>query len=159
MYEADDPRIVATMEALADGLAVRTPVGGLARYDGDVYQRSVSADDADVPGNPWFVCTLWLAQWHIARARSPAELKPALDTLTWAVERALPSGVLAEQVHPYTGEPLSVSPLTWSHGTFVQTALEYVEKLASFNRCPSCDRPLHERDRPGHVSERLTVTA
>jgi len=159
MYEADDPRIVATMEALADGLAVRTPVGGLARYEGDVYQRSVPADDADVPGNPWFVCTLWLAQWHIARARSPVELKPALDTLSWVVERALLSGVLAEQVHPYTGEPLSVSPLTWSHGSFVQTVLEYVEKLASFNPCPSCGRPLHERDRPGHVSGRLTVTA
>jgi oligosaccharide amylase len=143
MYEADDPRIVATMEALEDKLVVRTPVGGLARYEGDMYQRSVPADDANVPGNPWFVCTLWLAQWHIASARSPEELRPALKTMTWVLERALPSGVLAEQVHPYTDEPLSVSPLTWSHGAFVQTVVEYVEKLSSFNRCPSCGRPLH----------------
>jgi len=159
MYEADHPRIVATMEALIGGLAVRTPVGGVARYEGDTYQRSVPADDANVPGNPWFVCALWLAQWHIARAQSPEGLQPALDTLTWVVKRALLSGVLSEQVHPHTGEPLSVSPLTWSHGTFVQTVLEYVEKLAGFNRCPSCGRPLHERDEPGYVSGRLAVTA
>ena len=159
MYEADDPRIVATMEALIAGLAVKTPVGGIARYEGDTYQRWVPVGDADVPGNPWFVCTLWLAQWHIARARNATELLPALDILTWAVERALLSGVLSEQVHPYTGEPLSVSPLTWSHGTFVQTVLEYVEKLSSLNLCPSCGRPLHERNRPGYLSGRLSVTA
>jgi GH15 family glucan-1,4-alpha-glucosidase len=111
-----------------------------------------------VPGNPWFICTLWLAQWHIAQAQNPAELQPALDALNWVAKRALHSGVLAEQVHPYTGEPVSVSPLTWSHGTFVQTVLEYVEKLAGFNRCPTCSRPLHERPQPGYASSRLTVT-
>jgi GH15 family glucan-1,4-alpha-glucosidase len=158
MYEASDPRIVATVEILREKLAVRTPVGGLARYEGDVYQRSVPPEDANVPGNPWFICTLWLAQWHIARARSPEELQPALAALSWVAERALRSGVLSEQVHPYTGEPLSVSPLTWSHGTFVQAVLEYVEKLSGFNRCPTCGRPLHERDRPGYASSRLAVT-
>jgi GH15 family glucan-1,4-alpha-glucosidase len=43
----------------------------------------------------------------------------------------LPSGVLAEQVHPVTYRPLSVSPLTWSHAAFVTTILEYVEKRGS----------------------------
>jgi len=159
MYEASDPRIVVTVEALREKLAVRTPIGGLARYEGDVYQRSVPPDDADVPGNPWFICTLWLAQWDIARAQSPEELGPALAALSWVAQRSLHSGVLAEQVHPYSGEPLSVSPLTWSHGSLVQTVLEYVEKLSGFHRCPTCGRPLRERDRPGYASSRLTVTA
>jgi GH15 family glucan-1,4-alpha-glucosidase len=37
--------------------------------------------------------------------------------------------VLAEQVHPITGHPLSVSPLTWSHSAFVWAVLLYVEKF------------------------------
>jgi len=36
--------------------------------------------------------------------------------------------VLAEQLNPLTGEPLSVAPLTWSHATFVETVLDFVEK-------------------------------
>jgi glucoamylase len=158
MYEVGDPRIVRTMEAIGEKLSVRTGVGGLARYEGDMYQRSVPAEDANVPGNPWFLSTLWLAQWHIARAQTPEELQPALEAITWVVKRALASGVLAEQVHPYTGEPLSVSPLTWSHSTFVQTVLEYVEKLSGFGRCGGCGQPLHERSEPVYVSRRLAVT-
>ena len=42
-------------------------------------------------------------------------------------EHALPSGVLAEQVNPYSDAPLSVSPLTWSHASFVSTVHDYVQ--------------------------------
>ena len=42
---------------------------------------------------------------------------------------ALPSGVLAEQLNPLTGEPVSVGPLTWSHSTFVATVANYLKKL------------------------------
>jgi hypothetical protein len=49
---------------------------------------------------------------------------------------------MAEQVHPYTNEPLSVSPLTWSHATLVATVQEYLAKRAYLNRCPTCDRPI-----------------
>ena len=128
MYEPDDPRIVRTMNAVRDRLWVRTKVGGVARYENDYYHQ-VSQDIDNVPGNPWFICTLWLAQWYIARAQSPDDLAPAREILEWVAARALPSGVLAEQVHPYTDEPLSVSPLTWSHATFVATVLEYLSVL------------------------------
>ena len=43
-------------------------------------------------------------------------------------------GILAEQLHCYTGEPLSVAPLTWSHATFVETVLLYVEAEAALSR-------------------------
>ncbi|MBC7999360.1 MAG: glycoside hydrolase family 15 protein, partial [Leptolyngbya sp.] len=79
-------------------------------------------------GNPWFICTMWLAEYEIARTHSPEGLKEAAVILEWVADHALPSGVLAEQVHPYSGEPLSVSPLTWSHATFVTCVLEYLEK-------------------------------
>lgn len=74
------------------------------------------------------ICTLWLAQYRIAAARSIESLEQSLPLLMWAAERALPSGVLPEQVHPETGGFLSVSPLTWSHGTWVAAMLDYAEK-------------------------------
>jgi GH15 family glucan-1,4-alpha-glucosidase len=140
MYPSDDPRIAATMDAVRDRLRVRTEVGGIARYENDRYHQ-VADDVGRVPGNPWFVCTLWLAQWHIACARTPGDLAPALDILMWVAKHALPSGVLAEQVHPFTDAPLSVSPLTWSHAAFVAAFLEYVERRAAFDPCPKCGRP------------------
>ncbi len=125
MYAPDEPRIVAAMEAVRDRLSVKTDVGGVARYENDRYHQ-VTEDIEKVPGNPWFVCTLWLAQWYIAIAKTMADLQPALEILNWAADHALPSGVMAEQVHPYTNKPLSVSPLTWSHATLVLTVREYL---------------------------------
>jgi len=133
MFAPDHPKIVATMEAVRRRLWIKTEVGGLARYEDDYYHQV--ADDVDkVPGNPWFISTLWLAQWYIALAQDSSELHKALDIMQWVADHTLTSGVMAEQVHPYTNEPLSVSPLTWSHATFVKTVREYVKK--SFNLEP-----------------------
>lgn len=127
--DCSDPEMVATAEALREALWVRTEVGGMARYGGDYYHR-VSDDTKAVPGNPWFISTLWYAQYLIMRAQSAEELREtALPILQWVADHALPSGVLAEQVHPYTNEPLSVSPLTWSHGTAVVAVLDYLERM------------------------------
>jgi GH15 family glucan-1,4-alpha-glucosidase len=130
MFAPDDPRIVRTMEAIREKLTIRTAVGGLARYENDYYHQQ-SQDIANVPGNPWFICTLWVAEWMIATAKTRADLKPAVALLEWCVQHGLPSGVLAEQVHPYSHAPLSVSPLTWSHATFVMAVREYLEKWKS----------------------------
>lgn len=74
-----DPRVEATMRALEDRLWVKTGVGDLARYERDDYHR-VAGDYDHVPGNPWLICTLWLAQYRIARARTVTELEEALPT-------------------------------------------------------------------------------
>jgi GH15 family glucan-1,4-alpha-glucosidase len=138
-FDPDDPRVVSTMDHVRNRLTVRTHVGGVARYENDSYHQ-VSKDVGHVPGNPWFICTLWLAQYDIARARTVAEARRAIPVLEWVVSRALPSGVLAEQVHPHTGAPMSVSPLTWSHATFVAVVVEYLRKLQEFE----------DRDHPNH---------
>ena len=129
MFAADAPEIDATMKRMKDRLWVKTDVGGMARYEDDYYHQ-VSSDLERVPGNPWFICTLWMAQWHIARAKSMEDLEPAREILAWVADRDLRSGVMAEQVHPYTNEPVSVSPLTWSHAELVMTVRKYLEKLA-----------------------------
>ncbi|MEE8448662.1 MAG: glycoside hydrolase family 15 protein [Thermodesulfobacteriota bacterium] len=141
-YQAWDPRIVNTMQAVRDNLWLKTKVGGMARYQGDSYYRV--ADDGDtLPGNPWFICTLWWAEFLIARAKSKEQLAEPLEIFHWVAEHALPSGILSEQLNPYTSEPVSVSPLTWSHAAFVVAVIHYLEKLAELEHCPTCDNPLH----------------
>jgi len=127
MLQATDPLIESTMAALINRLWCKTKVGGIARYENDRYQQ-ISQDIANIPGNPWLICTMWVAQYHIARAQSMGDLKPALQILTWAQRCALPSGVLAEQVHPYSHAPFSVSPLSWSHAAVVIAVHEYINK-------------------------------
>ena len=123
-FDASGKAVEGTMNSIRDRLWIGTQVGGLARYENDEYQRV----SRDVPGNPWFICTLWLARWHIARAASLGQLKEGLELLTWAARHSLSSGVMAEQIHPYTGVPVSVSPLIWSHAEFVIAVCEYLEK-------------------------------
>jgi oligosaccharide amylase len=142
-YPADDPRVASTMNQVADKLWCKTAIGGLARYEGDGYYRAAD----NVPGNPWFVATLWLAQYQIAAAKDRQSLDRSVALLEWVADRALASGVLAEQVHPLTGEPLSISPLTWSHGTFVIAVQEYLTRLIEIEQCPACGQPKYSRTR------------
>jgi len=78
------------MARLREKLWIWTSVGGMARYENDPYQRV----SEELPGNPWFICTLWLADYYLERA---------------------------------IGE---VSPLTWSHATYVTTVHRMLRRLA-----------------------------
>ena len=133
MYPPDDPRIVQTMQAIATQLRNNAAAAGIARYTDDYYFK-VEPDTRKVPGNPWFMCTMWLAQWYIATAKTPADLKPASDIINWVVKHQLPGGLLSEQLDPNTGAPLSVSPLTWSHAEFIITVDDYSRKADVLNR-------------------------
>jgi len=127
LLPADDERVVRTMKLVRDRLWVATDVGGVARYTNDYYFKK--SDDVErVPGNPWIICTLWLARWYVARARSADELKVALSILEWVRTHTMPGGHLPEQLHPYSGQPLSVAPLTWSHGEVVSAVMEFLNK-------------------------------
>jgi GH15 family glucan-1,4-alpha-glucosidase len=126
----DDPMVVGEMKSAQRLLSVKTGVGGYARYERDYYHQIERDRIEQVPGNPWAICSLWRAQYVIANAHSEAEMDEALGLLEWCCHRAEISGVLAEQFHPHTGEPLSVSPLTWSHATYVIVVMEYLQRLA-----------------------------
>ena len=123
-FSASEKNVEETMNAIFDRLWVGSSVGGVARFENDGYQRI----SQEVTGNPWFISTLWLARWRIARARSMLQLKEGMELLSWATAHSLPSGVMPEQIHPFTGEPVSVSPLIWSHAEFVISVCEYLEK-------------------------------
>lgn len=129
----DDYRIAQTMNAIKHDLRVKTNVGGIARYTNDYYfQQSGEIDK--VPGNPWIICTLWVANFEIDSANSLEELEEPRRTLEWVANHALSSGMLPEQLHPYDGTPLSVAPLTWSHATVVKSVCKYAEKYRKLSR-------------------------
>jgi len=124
VLDAKDVRVKNTMEALENNLRVKTDVGGLARYQNDRYRRVSS----NTPGNPWFISTLRLARWYIATATSLGDLMQAMDFLKWTAKHSLPTGALAEQLDPYSGKPISATPLLWSHAEFILAVTEYINK-------------------------------
>jgi GH15 family glucan-1,4-alpha-glucosidase len=141
VFAQESPLVISTMDRVKEKLWVKTHVGGIARYTNDLYHR-ISDDIEQVPGNPWFICTIWMAECNIIRAKNINELNNALSVLEWVVDRALPSGVLAEQINPYTNEPLSVSPLTWSHAAFVTALLRYMKRREEILICDECGNSL-----------------
>jgi len=147
-YPASDEKVKSTMDQVIETLWCKSDSGGLARYENDPYYRQSD----EVPGNPWFVTTQWIAQYYIAIAKNVKDLEKPMEILEWVADHALPSGVLAEQVHPFTHEPLSVSPLTWSHATFIATVQHYLDKRVDLDRCPECGQPVQPKSASGAFS-------
>ncbi len=117
-------------ELARDTLTLSTPVGGMARYEGDQYFKR-----ADVIGNPWIITTLWLAEYEVARATTLEDLVSPYERLRWVGKRASPAGLLSEQYDPFSGEPVSAAPLVWSHAGYVLAFLAYLEKLEALTPC------------------------
>ena len=110
-----DPRMKSTAQVVASKLLVPT-VGGIARYEGDPYQR-VNGDYSKIPGNPWIISTMWLAQYHIL----VGELEEARRLVDFVKGVGSTTGLLPEQVNPFDRSPLSVMPLAWSHAEYLRT--------------------------------------
>ncbi|MFH1238468.1 MAG: glycoside hydrolase family 15 protein [archaeon] len=128
--DIDDPKLIRTTEKAIERLSNKSPCGGLARYENDYYYRI--SDNS--PENPWFIPTMWFAEYNIAKATTIEELKFAESLLIWVTEKALPSGVLSEQLNPYNNEPLSVAPLTWSHAGFIIAVDKYLDKFEELTK-------------------------
>lgn len=110
-----DSHVSATIRSIEKRLFNSSPSGGTPRYEDDGYFRSEPA----YLGNPWFVTTLWLAQYYAENDRAD-EASAILD---WTQQHALRSGALSEQINPTTGKDVGVTPLVWSHAEFINTAV------------------------------------
>ncbi len=108
-----DVLLDAAVELAESHLLDKCPAGGVARYAGDYYGRVREG----YPGNPWIICTAWLARAYFRQGR----IGKARQLLKWIESRASSSGMLAEQVHPDSGEPAGVCPLVWSHAEYLET--------------------------------------
>jgi len=130
-----DERLIRAFKTSEEVLAIHGKTGGFARYENDNYYRVNYREQ----GNPWIITTLWLAQYHIDAAHTKKDLARGIELLEWAAARALLSGVLPEQMDPDTGEHISASPLTWSHGEFLRTVTQYLTKLDDLGICNDCN--------------------
>ena len=116
---AFEPELKATVKALEDQLL--SPDKGLPRYPGDNYLLTAH----DYPGNPWFICSFWLAQYYLAHHKRPA----AERLLAMAEAHMTSSSLMSEQIDAASSEPVGVSPLVWSHAEYLQTVLAMYNKL------------------------------
>lgn len=130
----NDPRLRAAFLETVRVLSYGIKAGGIARYENDRYYRV-----DDVVGNPWFVTTLWYAEFLIATADSDEDMKHVREIFTWVREHALPSGVLSEQLYADSGKQASVAPLTWSHSAYVNAVLKYLDRLEVLGVCVACN--------------------
>jgi len=110
------PVVKQTFAGVENVLLHSAPIGGSPRYEHDQYFVS----ETPYMGNPWFVTTLWTAQYYLQTNRD-SEARALID---WTFKHAIESGSLGEQVDPTTGEPLSVLPLVWSHAELLNTLLD-----------------------------------
>jgi GH15 family glucan-1,4-alpha-glucosidase len=108
-----------TAKSVMEKLSDTSPSGGTVRYEHDSY----FLEKNQYLGNPWLICTLWLAR-HIT---TQGDKKRAKELVDWCIDTALASGVLSEQVDPDTKKQVGVSPLIWSHAELIETLLEIAE--------------------------------
>ncbi len=112
----DDSRLKSTITQTVGRLQNTSPVGGVIRFEHDDYFLS----KAQYKGNPWIVCTEWLAQYYA----NVGDAEKAKGLVQWALDRQQLSGVLSEQYDPENGFAISVTPLVWSHAELVNTLLD-----------------------------------
>jgi glucoamylase len=108
--------IEKSMSAAENILLDQSASGGSPRYEKDNY----FASNPQKMGNPWFVTTLWLAQYYIRIGN----IDKAEHYIDWTLRHSYKSGLLSEQINPNTGETVGVSPLVWSHAEVINTILD-----------------------------------
>jgi len=126
LLEPDDERLVKTIDATLKRLWFNDECSGLARYENDNYHRVYGFRE-----NSWFVSTMWLAEYYIKKAKNIEELSLAKNLLDWTTKKALPSGVLSEQLNPADSSTASFAPLTLSHSGFVVAVIKYLRKFGT----------------------------
>lgn len=121
LFDVQSDELTSTHEAIKQLLASS---GGIAwpRYEHDTYQRMPGSD---LP-NPWFICSMWQAQYLIERG----DKKKAMETIDWVMTHAGDTGMLSEQLSPDSSIQLSVAPLTWSHAEFMATLLDILPETS-----------------------------
>lgn len=114
----DKAKIQSTLEAVLQQLQTPKLGVGIIRYPNDYYMKR-----PNYSGNPWFICTLWVAQYYVQEGQ-PEKAREILD---WIDKYVMNSGVASEQIDPDNGKPIGVAPLVWSHAEYINTVLDLLE--------------------------------
>ena len=104
----DDPRVLATIEAVDRDLGVN---GHIYRYRSD--------DGLEGDEGSFVFCTLWMVS---ALARS-GQVERARERFEMVLSHASDLGLLAEELDPHTGQQLGNFPQAFSHVGVISAAL------------------------------------
>ena len=122
LFDLDSEEMISAVRTAYEHLTMQDKphIKGFARYEDDYYYRI----NKNEPGNPWFITTLWLAQYHIENN----EIDKADELISWCKENMFLSGVLSEQFNTKTESFLSVAPLAWSQAEYLNTIIDRYSK-------------------------------
>lgn len=131
VFEQNDPLFISTREQVAARLTNKEKVGGIIRYENDKYFASTTH------ANPWLITTMWEGLRILEKPDvSQEDLKNIEKIIEWICEHMYASGILAEQLHPFTGQSLSATPLVWSHSVYVELILGYLKRKQELDAGP-----------------------
>jgi GH15 family glucan-1,4-alpha-glucosidase len=117
LFSLESKEVVSSVETIKKHFVSEDTLG-IPRYERDAYRRK--ADDA--PSNPWFITTLWMAQY----ALETNDTEYAHDVLQWVQRAAGRTGTIGEQIDPVDHTNTSVAPLAWSQAEYVSTLLDTI---------------------------------
>ncbi len=117
LFDMNSKEIQTSYDTLKATFGVQDgQVSPLARYEHDDY----NIVDRQTYGNPWINTTFWLAQYELLTGHP----QRATQTVDWAHALMYRTGVLPEQVNPYTNAFVSIAPLVWSQAEFLNTVID-----------------------------------
>lgn len=120
LFDIDSEEIKSSFDSLTPIFGFSPDTPGLPRYENDYYQRANPSNN----GNYWYITSLWMAQY----ANEIGNTDMAQRIVRWTLSQADAASMFAEQINPDTGEPISVSPLVWSHAEYMATMLDISER-------------------------------
>jgi len=119
LFDVESEEVKTSIETVKEFFGINTGSMGLPRYENDNYRRN---NDQGV-SNYWFISTMWLAQYYIEQADKRYE-----DIMKWVNNSSLSTGMMSEQIDPFTNEIISPAPLTWTHAEFITTLLDSISE-------------------------------
>jgi GH15 family glucan-1,4-alpha-glucosidase len=120
LFDINSTEMKNSMETIKQVFGINDGEVGLPRYENDDYRRASEG----ITGNKWFITSLWLAQYYIDQS----DTKNAMIILDWVKDKALGTGIMAEQYDPVADKIVSPAPLTWTHSEYVSTLLDMIAK-------------------------------
>ncbi len=102
-------------------LFIQNHIGGVARKENDHYLKLSD----DLPGNPWFLSTMWRGRLALKHG----DFEFAKKILLFVMSHFDSTGLISEQIDPLTGFCYGIKPLTWSHAEYILFVKSFVKYL------------------------------
>ncbi len=122
LFDVDSLEVTSSIETTKEFFGINNGSIGLPRYENDTYRRN---NDQGV-SNYWLISTMWLAQYYIEQGDERYK-----DIMSWVNRSSLSTGMMSEQVDPFTNENIAPAPLTWTHAEFITTLLDSISERGS----------------------------